>query len=102
MPVKRGETFQRYFADTSTPDMPYPYPYGGTLTNCKRAPNIPREESVIRRTSVLNDRCNMLSNVEDCTTPIFFREPTIYITEQALTPDDNNEHTIQKTISGIG
>ena len=102
MPVKRGETFQRYFADTSTPNMPYPYRYGGTLTNCKRAPNIPREVSVIRRTSVLNDRCNMLSNVEDCTTPIFFREPTIYITEQALTPDDNNEHTIQKTISGIG
>ena len=102
MSVKTGETFQRYFADTSTPNMPYPYPYGGTLTNCKRAPNIPREVSVIRPTSVLNDRCNMLSNVEDCTTPIFFREPTIYITEQALTPDDNNEHTIQKTISGIG
>ena len=102
MPVKRGETFQRYFANTSTPDMPYPYPYGGTFAICKRAPNIPREVSVIRHTSVLNDRCNALSNVEDCTMPIFFREPTIYITEQALTPDDENEHTIQKTISGIG
>ena len=42
MPVKRGETFQRYFANTAIPDMPDPYPYGGTFQIGKLAVNSPQ------------------------------------------------------------
>ena len=85
--VKTRQTKIGYYIRTSTPDMPYLYPCGGTFAICKRAPNIPREVSIIRRTSVLNDRCSHTCNNIGSTKPCFFSLPTIYNKEQALTPD---------------